>query len=230
MLIQGPTVCRRVNRFVCVVARNIGTPFVQHHLDAVCDIPKRARNKSHLRVQPAKPVLRILKCAPCQRKTTDSVLVHSVLIVQFLNAINADGHRHHFVVLVKKVPGFRAKPELSVRRKGYSGKWRQRNFAPPAFRKPIITDFFNQGRFQQGFTADEIKDNRPCVLIDKIGIIFFIQVQQVIHDFLSGFQRHFFGRLVVLIAVRAPQVASARHLKRDVSAERMVCRYIPACV
>ena len=129
------------------------------------------------------------------------MLVHSVLIVQFLNAINADGHRHHFVVLVKKVPRFRAEPELSIRSKGYSGKWRQRNFAPPAFRKPIITDFFNQGRFQQGFTADEIKDNSSGVAVDEVGVALFIQLKQIVHDLSTRFDTHVLSAFVVLIAI-----------------------------
>lgn len=53
------------------------------------------------------------------------------------------------MIFCKKALCFRAEPQLPVGRKADPGKRCQRNFAPPAFRKPIITDFFNQGRFQQ---------------------------------------------------------------------------------
>lgn len=158
------------------------------------------------------------------------MLVHSVLIVQFLNAINADGHRHHFVVLVKKVPGFRAKPELSVRRKGYSGKWGKRDGSAVALRKPVVADVLDEFGFEQGLATDEIKNNSSGAAVDEVGVALFIQIEQIVHDLSTRFDTHVLSAFVVLIAVRAPQVASARHLKRDVSAERMVCRYIPACV
>lgn len=132
------------------------------------------------------------------------------------------------MIFCKKALCFRAEPQLPVGRKADPGKRCQRNFAPPAFRKLIITDFFNQGRFQQGFTADEVEDNRPCVPIDKIGIIFLVQAQQIINDFLPRFDAHVLGAFVVFIAVRAPQVASTRHLKRDISTRTSRFGQIPA--
>ena len=150
--------------------------------------------------------------------------------MQFLNAINADGHRHHFVVLVKKVLGFRAEPEFSIRCEGYSGKGSKRDGSAVALRKPVATDAFYEFRFEQGLATDEIKNNSSGAAVDEVGVALFIQIEQIVYDLSTSLDAHALSSLVVLIAVRAPQVASACHLKRDVSAERMVCRYIRTCV
>ena len=59
----------------------------------------------------------------------------------------------------------------------------------------------DQFSFQQRFPADEVQDQGFGVPVHKIGRAILIQIQDVVHDFLSGFQRHFFCRLMVLIAV-----------------------------
>ena len=76
------------------------------------------------------------------------MFIHSVLVVQFLNAVDTDGHRHHFMVLFKKVLGFRTKPELAIRRKADSRERCKRNLAAVALREPVITDSLNQLGFK----------------------------------------------------------------------------------
>ena len=129
------------------------------------------------------------------------MLVHSVLIVQFLNAINADGHRHHFVVLVKKVPRFRTEPELSIRSKGYSGKGSERDGSAVALREPVIADVFYEFRFEQGLATDEIKNNSSGVAVDEVGVTLFIQIKQIVHDLSTRFDTHVLSAFVVLIAI-----------------------------
>ena len=102
------------------------------------------------------------------------MLIHSVLVVQFLNTVDADGHRHHFVVLVKKVLGFRTKPELSICCKADSRERRKRNLAAVALRKPVIADVLNQLGFKQRLSANKIQHNGLRILVYEIGLILLV--------------------------------------------------------
>ena len=158
------------------------------------------------------------------------MLVHSVLIVKFLNAINADGYGHHFVVLIKKVLGFRTEPELSIRCEGYSGKGSEWDGSAVALRKPVVADVLYEFGFEQGFAADKIQNDRSGVVVDEVGIVPLIQIEQIVYDLSTRFDTHVLGAFVVLIAVRTPQIASACYLKGDISAERVIYKNIIARV
>jgi hypothetical protein len=134
------------------------------------------------------------------------------------------------VVLIKKVPSFRTKPELTVGCKGYSGKGGKRDGPAVALRKPIVADVLNEFSFEQGLTTDEIKNNGSGVVVDEVRIVPLIQIEQIVYDLSTRFDTHVLGAFVVLIAVRTPQIASACYLKGDISAERVIYRNIIARV
>ena len=76
------------------------------------------------------------------------MLVHSILVMQLLNAVNADSHRHHLMVFCEQVLRRRRKPQLAIRRKADSRERCKRNLAAVALREPVITDSLNQLGFK----------------------------------------------------------------------------------
>ena len=59
----------------------------------------------------------------------------------------------------------------------------------------------NQFGFKQWLSANKIQHNCPRILIYEIGLIFFVQVKDVIYDLSPGLDAHSLNALVVLIAV-----------------------------
>ena len=102
------------------------------------------------------------------------MFVHSVLVVQFLNAVDADGHRHHLVIFCKQVLRCRGEPQLAIRRKADSRERRKRNLAAVALRKPVIADALNQLGFKQRLSANKIQHNSLRILVYEIGLILLV--------------------------------------------------------
>lgn len=72
---------------------------------------------------------------------------------------------------------------------------------PPAFRDEVVAYLFDELSLKQRFPTDEIEDDSLGFLANKIAIVLFIQVQNVVNDFFAGFERHGLAAFMVLIAI-----------------------------
>ena len=78
--------------------------------------------------------------------------------------------------------------------------------------------------------ADEGQNNSFGVLVDKVTVSVWMleHVKNQVANILCGVEAHVLLSLVMLIAVRAAEVAAAGYLKGDLSAGRHILRIAPA--
>ena len=98
------------------------------------------------------------------------------------------------------------------------------------FIKPVVTNLLDQSRFKQRLPADEGQNNSFGVLVDEVAVSVWVleHVKNQVANILCGVEVHVLLSLVMLIAVRAAEVAAAGYLKSDLSAGRHILRIAPA--
>lgn len=144
--------------------------------------------------------------------------------MQLRHTVDADRHGHKLMVLCQQVLHLRGKPHLAVGGKAGPHPRPQGALPLPALLEPVVQDVLDQLGFQQRLPADEVQHDALCVPIDKVPGTALPQVDQIIHDPLTRFPAHGSAALVVLVAVRAAQVAVSGHLDGNIAGNRSLFR------
>ena len=183
---------------------------------------KAGRNEGHLCLLSAKMCSSMVSFDGFV-KAAVAVDVNAVRIMQSFRAIDADIQAKERSKLFHESLYLRFKVVLSVRTDADTRTTGKSTVLDSALLEEVVADVRNQWSFQQGFTANEVQDNRFCIFADeRTRLVILPHLDKQVDNVLAGFQGHGLCAFVVFVAVVTAKIALVRYLKRDLANKRTV--------